>query len=136
MNHGLGNASWLELAWLASGLIAYRFSIRTHRRAKSNEARLKKAGVNGRYILAARRNVREETIRVLKSVTIVAVGLIACATPPATTHSPWTVTAITVTAGLFLISGLITWGAISSSRYYDDFDRIERDRRRRATDQP
>lgn len=132
---GIGTAAWLEIIWVAGGIVAYRYSVRNLARAKRNLQALIVSGRNGRFLLAAKHNRLEESLRVGKSVVIVAVGLVACLTPtPSPGSAPYTVVGIAVTAGLFVIAALMTVGAVASSRYYDSFERYALERRSRSTD--
>lgn len=108
--------SVVELVWFLIGVTGLVVSWANLIDCWRDTVALNFSGRNGLLRLAAQGNMREETLRVAKCVTICVIGVAAMLTPPASGARPITPLAIFLTFGLFVLGVLIVIGSIAARR--------------------
>lgn len=119
-----GRSYITELLWLDVGLIGLWFTASNVYSVFCDRAELRASGRNGILGEVVEQNIEEEIFRLGKALSIVAVGVVAMISPPASPKSSVTATAIALTVGLFLIAGMVVAGAIRARQHRLKIDRM------------
>lgn len=113
------HATWIELAWIAIGLIGLYFTVSNLRDINKNIEAVRRLNGNrlphyDLMLVVAFGHFRNELFRVGKIVTIVALGLIAIGLRNVTNR--YTAASVAVTIGFFAIALLIVLPSILDKR--------------------
>lgn len=118
----LHNSSAFEIVWTLLGACALVFNWVNYQDAAKDLDAVKQSGQNGRYLLVAKQNHRNEFARFLKQLGFVAIGAMFMFTPPSVVEQ------VTVAsyAAAFVLMCMQVWLVIGA--YLDRVTRSKLDR--------